>query len=190
MERSITRMKLFSLLVSFSLAFAGFGCLASETTEYKITMNDDGKSGTIISTMRNVQSDESDQAKQSKDFDEAIHSWKGDDYLLERMHEGLYVKERTLAVEDSVLVWTEKAIFASLGDVFKHEFHNDTLRFVIKGDQSLVATNGAVIPGKDSTVVYWNISASKEISLTTRENNFAPKSDFAARFKAYLHDKK
>ncbi len=183
-------MKSASLLFSLSLAFAGLGCLASETTEYKITMNEDGKSGTIISIMRNIQSNESEEAKQGKDFDEAIRSWKGDDYLLGRVHDGLYVKDRNLAIEDSVLVWKEKAIFADLSDVFKHEFHNDTLRFIIKKDQSIVATNGIVVPGKDSTIVYWSISASKEISLTTRENDFAPKSDFAARFRAYITEQK
>ena len=190
MELPTTPMKLLSVLIPLVLALAGLGCLASEVTEYKITMNEDGKSGTIISTMRNVQSDEADQAKQAKDFDEAIRSWKGDDYLLERMSDGLYVKERKLAVEDSVLVWTEEAIFANLGDVFKHELRNDTLRFVIKGEQTVVATNGAVIPGKDSTIVYWNIPATKEIVLATRENNFAPRSDFVARFKAYLAERK
>lgn len=179
-----------SRLFSLSLAFAGLACLASETTEYKITMNEDGKSGTIISIMRNVQSDESEDAKQHKDFDEAIRSWKGDDYLLDRVHDGLYVKDRSLEMEDSILVWKEKAIFSDLGDVFKHEFRNDTLRFVIKGDQTVVATNGIVIPGKDSTVIYWNIPASKEIYLKTKENNFAPKSDFAARFAAYMKEQK
>jgi hypothetical protein len=183
-------MKSCSLLFSLSLAFAGLGCLASETTEYKITINEDGKSGTIISIMRNIQSDESEDAKQAKDFDEAIRSWKGDDYLLERVHDGLYVKDRSLAIEDSVLVWKEKAIFSVLGDVFKHEFNNDTLKFVIKGDQSIVATNGIVVPGKDSIIVYWSIPASKEIFLKTKENNFAPKSDFAARFTAYMKEQK
>ena len=96
MKRSITAITICSLLFPFLLPFAGLGCLASETTEYKITMNEDGKSGTIISIMRNVQSDESEDAKQAKDFDEAIRSWKGDDYLLERVHDGLYVKERNL----------------------------------------------------------------------------------------------
>ena len=110
---------------------------------------------------------------------------RGDDYLLDRVHDGLYVKERNLAVEESVLVWKEKAIFADLGDVFKHEFQNDTLKFVIKKDQTIVATNGIVIPGKDSTIVYWPIPASKEIFLKTKENDFAPRSDFAARFRAY-----
>jgi hypothetical protein len=190
MKRSITVLKSCSLLFFLSLAFAGLGCLASETTEYKITMNEDGKSGTIISIMRNVQSDESEDAKQAKDFNEAIRSWKGDDYLLGRMHDGLYVKERTLAIEDSVLVWKEKAIFSGLGDVFKHEFNNDTLRFVIKEDQSIVATNGIVVPGKDSTIVYWSIPASKEIFLKTRENSFSPKSHFAARFAEYMKDQK
>jgi hypothetical protein len=190
MKRSITVMKSCSLFFSLSLAFAGLGCLASETTEYKITMNEDGKSGTIISVMCNVQSDESEDARQAKDFDEAIRSWKGDDYLLDRVHDGLYVKDRNLAIEDSVLVWKEKAIFSDLGDVFKHEFHNDTLKFVIKGDQNVVATNGTVVPGKDSTIIYWSLPASKEIFLKTKENNFAPKSDFAARFTAYMKEQK
>ena len=106
------------------------------------------------------------------------------------MHDGLYVKDRSLAIEDSVLIWKEHAIFSDLGDVFKHEFQHDTLKFVIKGDQSVVATNGTVIPGKDSTIVYWNIAASKEIFLKTKENNFAPKSDFAARFTAYMKEQK
>lgn len=188
MKRPIAIPKSSSLLLFPFLALLGLGCLASETTEYTITMNDDGKSGTIISIMCNVQSDESEEAKQAKDFDEAIHSWKGDDYLLERVHDGLYVKERSLAVEESVLVWKEKAIFADLGDVFKREFQNDTLKFVIKKDQSIVATNGIVVPGKDSTVVYWCIPGSKEIFLKTKENEFAPKSDFAARFKAYMKE--
>jgi hypothetical protein len=179
-----------SLLFPLSLAFAGLACLASEITEYKIRMNEDGKSGTIISIMRNVQSDESEDAKQAKDFDEAIHSWKGDEYLLGRVHDGLYVKDRTLAIEDSVLVWEEKAIFSDLGDVFKHELQNDTLRFVIKKDQSVVATNGTVVPGIDSTIVYWSIPASKEIFLRMKQNDFAPKSDFAARFKEYIKEQK
>ncbi len=106
------------------------------------------------------------------------------------VHDGLYVKDRNLAIEDSVLVWKEKAIFSDLGDVFKHEFHNDTLKFVIKGDQSVVATNGTIVPGKDSTIIYWSLPASKEIFLKTKENNFAPKSDFAARFTAYMNEQK
>ncbi len=183
-------MKTCSLCFSLSLAFACLGCLASETTEYKITMNEDGKSGTMISIMRNVQSDESDEAEQTKDFEEAIRAWKGDDYLLERVHDGLYVKDRALAVEDSVLVWKEKAIFSNLADVFKHEFNNDTLKFVIKGDQSIVATNGVIVPAKDSTIVYWRVSALKEIIFETKENNFTPKSDFAAKFKAYMSEQK
>jgi hypothetical protein len=183
-------MKRCSSLLSLILAFVAMGCLTAETTEYKITMNEDGKSGTIVSVMRNVQSGEDEQAKQEKDFDQAIQSWQGDDYLLERMHDGLYVKDRSLALEDNVLVWKEKAIFLELGDVFKREFKNDTLKFVIKGDQKIVATNGTVFPGKDSTVVYWSIPTSKEMILETKENDFAPKSDFAARFKDYMKEQK
>ncbi len=189
MNRSNAHLKGCSLLFSISLAFALLGCLASETTEYRITLNEDGKSGTLVSVMRNVQSDEADEAKQTKDFDEAIRSWKGDDYLLERVHDGLYVKDRLLTVEENVLVWKETAIFSDLGEVFKHEFRNDTLKFVVNEDQSVVASNGTVVPGKDSTVVYWCTPGTKEILLKTRQNNFAPKSDFTARFNVYMREK-
>jgi dihydroxyacetone kinase-like predicted kinase len=153
-------------------------------------MNEDGKSGTLVTIMRNVQSGESDQTKQQKDFEQAIQSWKGDDYLLQRLREGMYVKDRNLTIENNVLVWTEKAIFSDLGDIFKHEFKNDTLRFVIKGDQKIISTNGIIQSAKDSTVVFWALAVSKEIFLTTKENNFTPASDFAAMFRTYMKNPK
>ncbi|HTR81923.1 MAG TPA: hypothetical protein VMM58_09865 [Bacteroidota bacterium] len=186
MKHHAVPVKFCSLLLPLFLSYVALGCLISETTEFKVTMNDDGKSGTIVTTMRNVQSGETDKEKQDKDFEEAINSWKGDDYLLERMHDGLYVKERDLSLKDSVLVWREKAIFADIGEVFKNEFNNDTLRFVIKDDQTIVGTNGTVLSSPDSSVVWWALPAAKEIYLATKENSFAPKSDFAGRYKSYI----
>ena len=176
----------------FSLSFALFfvGCLMCETTEYKITMNEDGKSGMIVTIMRNVQSGETDQTKQQKDFEQAIQSWKGDDYLLQRLHDGMYVQDRNLTIENNVLVWKEKGIFSDLADIFKHELKNDTLRFVIKGDQKIISTNGVIHPAKDSTVVFWVLAPSKEIFLTTKENNFTPSSDFAAMFRIHMKNSK
>jgi len=149
-------------------------------------MNDDGKTGTIVTVMRNIQSEETDGERQAKDFDEAIRAWKGDDYLLERMREGLYVKDRALSVEGDQLVWKETALFSDLGDVFRHEYRNDTLRFVIKEGQSVVATNGTLLSTKDSTTVFWALNGTKELSLTTRADSFSSRSDFAARFRKYL----
>jgi len=188
MKRSFSTVKRWAPLLPLYLAFFALGCLISETTQFTITMNDDGKAGTIVTIMRNVQSAEVDAEKQEKDFEEAIRSWKGDDYLLERMHDGLYVRDRNLSIEDNALVWKEKGIFSDLGDVFKHEFRHDTLRFIIRDDQNIVATNGTVISTNDSTIVFWALPAMKEISLTTRANSFNVKSDFAARFKQYLKE--
>ena len=190
MKRSIRTLRRYSHLLSLSLALFVVGCLMCETTEYRITMNKDGKSGMIVTIMRNVQSGESEQAKQQKDFDQAIQSWKGDEYLLQRMDEGLYVKDRELTIEENVLVWKEKAIFSDLADIFKREITNDTLRFVFRGDQKIVATNGVVQSVKDSTVVFWALPAAKEIILKTKENNFTPSSDFVAEFKTYMKQSK
>lgn len=175
----------------FSLVVAMFmsGCLISETTEYKITLNDDGKSGTIVTIMRNVQSTEAEGEKQQKDFEEAIRSWKSDEYLLQRVHDGMYVKDRSLSVEENALVWKETGIFSDIAEIFKHDLRNDTLRFTIKGDQSLVATNGTVVHNKDSTIVFWMLPT-KELNVKTKENNFKPASDFAAKFKAYMKQAK
>ena len=190
MKQSFTILQRYSALLSLSFALFFVGCLMCETTEYKITMNEDGKSGTLVTIMRNVQSGESDQTKQQRDFEQAIQSWKGDDYLLQRLHEGMYVKDRNLTLENNVLVWKEKAIFSDLGDIFKHEFKNDTLRFIVKGDQKIISTNGVIQPAKDSTVVFWVLAPSKEFFLTTKENNFTPASDFAAMFSAYVKNSK
>lgn len=190
MKQSFIILQRYSALLSLSFALFFVGCLMCETTEYKITMNEDGKSGTLVTIMRNVQSAESDQTKQQKDFEQAIQSWKGDDYLLQRLHDGMYVKDRNLTIEDNVLVWNEKTIFSDLGEIFKHEFKNDTLRFVVKGDQKIVSTNGVIQFSKDSTVVFWPATASKEMFLKIRENNFAPTSDFAALFRTYMKNSK
>ncbi len=190
MKQLITVLQRYSALLSLSFALFFVGCLMCETTEYKITMNEDGKSGTLVTIMRNVQSGESDQTKQQKDFEQAIQSWKGDEYLLQRLHEGMYVKDRNLSIENNVLVWKEKAIFSDLVDIFKHEYKNDTLRFVVKGDQKIISTNGIIQPAKDSTAVFWVLAPSKEFFLTTKENNFASPSDFAAMFKNYIKNSK
>jgi len=128
--------------------------------------------------------------KQQKDFEQAIRYWKNDDYLLQRVHDGLYVKDRNLSLNDNALVWKEVAIFADIAEIFNREVKNDTLRFTIKGDQSrLVGTNGTVVQGKDSTTIFWRLPA-KEIVMKTKENNFKPTSDFAAKFKAYMKQSK
>ncbi len=188
MKRSFPRLLPWSILLPLFLALSFIGCLVSETTQFTITMNDDGKGGTMVTVMRNIQSEETESDRQAKDFDEAIRAWKEDDYLLERMHNGLYVKDRALSLEGNQLVWRETAIFSDLGDVFRHEYKEDTLRFIIKDDQKIVATNGTVLATKDSTIVFWAVAKAKEISLTTRADSFSAKSDFASRFKRYLQE--
>ena len=190
MKRSPTLLRFSARSLCLLMALVAVGCLCTETTEYTVKMNEDGKSGTLITVMRNIQSSDTDPAKQDKDFEQAIQSWKGDEYLLQRMKEGLYVKDRHLSVEGNVLVWREVAIFSDIADVFKHEVENDTLRFIVKDDQKITSTNGAIHPSKDSTVVVWALPKTREITLTIKENDFAPKSDFVGKFKVYMNQSK
>jgi len=163
------------------------GCLMSEYDEYHIIINTDGKSGTITTTMYNLESDQSDTVKQREDFETLLQNWKGDQYLLEKMKEGVYVKDRKLTAEKGGLVWKEVAIFADIPQLFHDVIVNDTLRIGFGNDETVVATNGELIRTKDSSFVQWPLQA-KEFFLKTKKNDFHATSHFAARYEAYIKD--
>lgn len=160
------------------------GCLISEADEYRIVLNADGKSGTIYTVKRNIQSDQDTHAKQQEDFDNLIRDWKGDSYLLEKMKEGVYVKDRNLSIEGGDLVWKEVAIFADFHELFRDAVINDTVRIGFGNDQTVAATNGELIRTKDSTVVQWPPKTT-EFILKVRKNDFRAASNFVERFTLY-----
>lgn len=163
----------------------------SEYDEYRIVLNADRKSGTIYTTKRNIQSDQKDSIKQKGDFDNLIQDWKGDTYLLEKTHEGVYVKERSLSIEQGMLVWKEISIFSDFYRLFHNAVINDTVRIGFGNDETIVATNGEFIRTKDSSFVQWPMTAG-EFFLRVQKNEFKPTSDFVEQFKSYLkeHDVK
>ena len=171
----------------FFVAFLSLaGCLISETNEYRITLNPNGKSGTMTVVQYNLQSDEKDPKKQQDDFNGLINDWKSDQYLLDRVKEGMYVKERRVYLERGNIARKEVLLFPDFSQLFKKELMNDTLRVSFPNkEKTVLATNGVLIRSKDSTTIFWP-PKTKEFVLKTRENEFTAQSDFAARFKAYL----
>lgn len=174
------------LLFSISLLLVLIaGCIISEYDEYQIILNDDGKSGTILISKYNLQSDQTDPAKQQDDFDNLIQDWKGDQYLLDKVREGVYVKTRRLFSQRGQLVWREKAIFADINHLFRDAIVNDSLRIGFGREETVTKTNGILIQTKDSIIVQWPLKMKKFV-LLIQKNNFKVTSDFAKKFRLFI----
>lgn len=174
--------RVFILLVAPVFA----GCLISEITEYKLTLNTDNRSGTFTIVRKNVESNESDTAAQRKDFSELLANWKGDQYLLDQMDKGLYVKSRSMALERGKVIWRETAIFSDITRLIPNFDFNDTLRIPLHDTTGLdLSTNGAVVAERDSVVIKWPRQTTR-FELTTRSRDFKPSSSFAARLRRFM----
>ena len=168
-------------LFAFLLLFLA-GCLISEFDEIRLTINKDGKSGTLEWTRRNVQSDESSKEKQNHDFNELLSNWKGDAYLVEKVSEGYYVKDRTLLIEKGVLVWKERMLFGDVHKIMGSDVSNDSIRIRLERSDVVISTNGVLQKYADSTIVTWPIGPGS-FTLNLRRQEFSPTSDFVALFR-------
>jgi hypothetical protein len=159
------------------------GCLTSESEQYTITLNADGKSGTMTTVMRNVQSDDRDSLGQRGDFKELMRKWKEDSYLLENVQKQVYIKERSLKLERRALVWRETALFVDVKELFGDHIRNDTLRITFREKERVTAENAAVTHRGDTTFVAWPLNV-RRLVVTIRRADFHPTSNFVALFKA------
>lgn len=168
------------------LSFFATGCLISEVTQYKLTLNNDLKSGTFTITRKNVESNASDTATQRKDFAELLTNWKSDRYLLDQMDKGLYVKKRNVSLEHGRIVWQEIAIFSDIASLIPDFTHDDTMRFPLHDTTGLIiTTNGKLSSSADGIVIKWNPHTTT-FSVTTKMREFKPSSFFADRFRRYV----
>ena len=175
--RNITEF--FSLLV---LVFLFNGCLMFKTVEYHVSLNTDGKSGTIIIKYSNVQSSEAEPSKQNEDFEELLSKWKSDKYLLDRMNDGVYIKKRDLTLTHGILVWQEVGIFSDVQKMKDGISYEETTRISLAKDETVLSTNGVVLMSKDSTVVVWP-PHTRDFHVKIQQKNFQPTSYFAEKFR-------
>ena len=174
-------------IVFLSLLFSG--CLVSERTSYRITLDADGKSGTFTTTMEHVESDSPDTVSAEKDFQTLIGNWKGKQYLFDAMEKGLYVTERSLQMKNGVLEWRERSIFPDISRFVPEFSPNEPLKFPVSdtSDQKII-TNGKLTRLNDSLFIVWP-PHTKDFQMKTIRKSFMPKSNFASRFEEYLKGK-
>ena len=169
------------VLITLSIAFGG--CLIYQTIEYRLTLNSDGKGGSILIQSSNIGSSALDTAKQNEDFSELISNWKEDKYLMERMDDGVYIKQRSLTLKNGVLVWKESGIFSDVQKMKDGVKYDDTTRITVGKDQTVLSTNGTMLITKDSTVVFWP-PHTRDLQIKIQQRNFEPTSRFADKFRS------
>jgi hypothetical protein len=181
-KRNILFSALCAILCTAPTIFSG--CLTSEETEFTLTLNGDGRSGTLSVIRRHMESDAQDTASQRKDFNELIANWRGDHYLLDQMEKGLYVKDRSLRSEHGVLVWRETSIFSDVAKIIPQYAPDDTLRFPLHDTKGLeIRSNGTLVAMQDSSVILWPPHTT-HFELKTKTLGFSSLSGFMKRFTA------
>ncbi len=183
--KCLSRLAVAAVVASAVATLLG-GCLVSREDDYVVTLNEDGRSGTLSVVQYDVQSDQQEAAKQQKDFDELLRRWKSDEYLLERAKDGVYVKSRALERKGRELLWRETDLFPDITEVFTSEISGETLHVSIDSVTTVLGTNGALARSGNRTVVSWP-SKTRRLELRIRHDDFHPTTDFAAEFRKQRH---
>lgn len=158
--KKIFTLSLMSLLVFIS------GCLTYERMTMRIVFDNPGNelSGKIYVTTIGVASTADSLAKRQKDFDDILEFLLEDDFLLEEMKDGIYVKNRSLLKENNKLVFKYDGIFDELSfdDDFELKMINDELVAILDDDDIIENSNGRIETDSTHTYIKWPRST-KEI---------------------------
>ncbi len=155
-----------------------FSCLTFETAEFRIKFNENSMTdGTIEVIYSNIQTGEALLKDQQKDFKELVKHYQDDQFLLDQMTDGVYVKERELFEENGKLIGKYNGIFRNF------KFDNDPLKLVndefillMDADDEVVETNGKIIKSeknifiswpKDQKELYWKIKMTNDPKSTS-----------------------
>ncbi len=133
------------------------GCIVYSSVTYEIEYNDDFTMGTIKVTYTNLMDSESDKEKQEKDFQELIDMLQGDEFLLDILEDGIYLKDRQLYEQDGKLIGSYSGLFKRL-KIDSQEMiskENERVLIIDKNDGDTVSSNGKILETADSYILSW-----------------------------------
>lgn len=152
-------MKRLSILSVAMLASSLTGCYFSETVETRITLGDKASpKAAVFIEYANISSGEADLDDVKKDFEQLVKDWQGDEYLLDRGEEGMFVKNRELFVRDGKIVGRITGIMKDIDDTYKFwEIEDEKIMlFDDSGDDyELVETNGKLLKTEKNILIVW-----------------------------------
>ncbi len=149
MKKSLVFPILFTLLLLQS-------CLTYRSIEYRLNFNENFDHGEIIVNYNDIRSSEKEIAKQEKDFQDLIELLFGDEFLLDNVDEGIYVKDRKLWVEDGILKAKFNGIFKELKlDDSELNIENEERILIFKNDGDTYECDGKVLQTEKNVIMVW-----------------------------------
>lgn len=168
------------------------GCLTFETVEFRIVFNENSfTDGTIEVIYNNIQSSEAELNGQQKDFDELIRHYQGDQFLLDQISEGIYIKNRELYEKNGILIGKYKGIFRNLKlDSESLKTNNDEIVLLIESDANdVIETNGKIIKSDKNVFISWPKSQ-KELYWKSKMNGDGKTGSILAMFREWKENQK
>ncbi len=171
------------------------GCLGYREMEWKVRLLEDPRQAAFETTFYGLYGADSTAADLSQDALDLIRTWHSDEYLLERIDEGIYVRERNVWLQDGELVGFESGLCADLEEVEVFtELGTDSIAFRIElsdidQDAVLVSTNGSVSESEAGhEIVSW-LPGTREFVLRYRMPPAGgPAMDLTAELEARLRE--
>jgi hypothetical protein len=149
MRKSIVCFTLFILLLLQS-------CLTYRSIEFHINFNENFDRGTITVNYNDIQSSEEEAEKQEEDFNDLIELLFGDEFLLDNVNEGIYVKDRKLWKEDGILKANFTGIFQDLKlEDSELKIENEERMLILKNDGDTYECNGKVLHTEKNVIMVW-----------------------------------
>jgi hypothetical protein len=148
--------KSFIFPILFILLLLLQSCLTYRSIEYRIIFNENFDQGKIAVNYNDIQSSENEIEKQEKDFKDLIELLFGDEFLLDNVDEGIYVKDRKLWKEDGILKATFNGIFKELKlDDSELKIENEERILILKNDGDTYECNGKVLQTEKNVIMVW-----------------------------------
>lgn len=134
-----------------------YGCLTYETAEIRIVFNENsGNEGIIEVIYTNIETGEALLKDQQKDFQELIEHFQGDQFLLDQISDGIYIKNRELFEKNGKLIGKYRGIFRNLKfDDEALKTANDEYIMLMDDSDEVIETNGKIVKSEKNVFISW-----------------------------------
>jgi hypothetical protein len=147
--------KLSKLVLVLALAFFVGGCLFVEKRVYTIAL-DSPTAGTATVVYHDIRSNAIGNKEFAEDADNLFYdTYEHPDFIEFWKRQGVFVKERELWTEGEKLQGKLVLAFDDVSNVENMQYDGEFYYLTLGADDSVMATNGVVIPGEGYTRVLW-----------------------------------
>ena len=151
-------MKIINTILILSLVLTSSSCLTYRTVEFVADFGDNFNNGEITVTYSDIRSSEKEPKKQLEDLNELFKIVQEDQFLLDHVDMGIYIKERHVYEKNGKFMGKFKGIFEKISlDDARLEVKGEERYILIDIDEDdIVETNGNLIKTKGKALLVWS----------------------------------